>query len=412
MKFQNTSPIGPASQDVIQGHIAAFVADLRAAGYARDTLSAKGAALERFISWRGRRKRSSPDPTESEISEFLTKVSQGSRRSVSSRALFDFLDYLRRWNVVTTCAPRPPETVSSALVQRYADFLRNEKGLAELSLKVYLPVAEDLLHYLETEHRTRSVRRLDASLLRAFLFERARARSSEGVRLLASSLRSFLRFLHVQDEIPNDLTAAIPTVRRWAQPDIPKKLTPAEVKRVLAAPDPDTATGRRDFAILLLLARLGLRSSEILSIELGDLHWRTGEIVIRGKGNHQDLLPLPREVGSAIASYLRRDREARPTRRVFLRTIAPRVPLTGPASVGHIVRRAMTKAGVERPKQIAAHLFRHTLASSMLQHGASLRDISEVLRHRTLVSTEVYAKIDLGGLAEVARPWPTQGGVR
>ena len=412
MKIENTSPIRPASHDVIQGHIAAFVADLRAADYARNTLSAKRLALERFISWRHRRKRASHDPTESEISEFLTKVPQGSRCSVSSRALFDFLDYLRRRNVVTTCAPRPPETVSSALVKRYADFLRNEKGLAELSLKVYLPVAKDLLHYLEAEQSTRSVRRLDASLLRAFLFERARARSSEGVRLLASSLRSFLRFLHVQDEIPKDLTAAIPTVRQWAQPDIPKKLTPAEVKRVLEAPDPDTATGRRNFAILLLLAKLGLRSSEILSIELGDLHWRTGEIVIRGKGNQQDLLPLPRDVGSAIASYLRRDRGARPTRRVFLRTIAPRVPLTGPASVGHIVRRSMTKAGVERPKQIAAHLFRHTLASSMLQHGANLRDISEVLRHRTLVSTEIYAKIDLGGLEEVARPWPAQGGVR
>ena len=412
MKIENTSPIRPASHHVIQGHIAAFVADLRAAGYARNTLSAKRVTLERFISWRGRRKRASDDPTESEISEFLTKAPLGSRHSIASRALFDFLDYLRRRNVVTTCAPRPPETVSSALVKRYADFLRNEKGLAELSLKVYLPVAEDLLHYLEAEHSTRSVRRLDASLLRAFLFDRARARSSEGVRLLASSLRSFLRFLHVQDEIPKDLTAAIPTVRRWAQPDIPKKLTPAEVKRVLEAPDPDTATGRRDFAILLLLARLGLRSSEILSIELGDLHWRTGEIVIRGKGNQQDLLPLPRDVGSAIARYLRRDRGDRPTRRVFLRTIAPRVPLTGPASVGHIVRRAMTKAGVERPKQIAAHLFRHTLASRMLQHGANLREISEVLRHRTLGSTQIYAKIDLGGLEEVVRPWPAQGGVR
>lgn len=411
---ENTGTIHPASHDIIQGHIAAFVADLRAAGYARNTLSAKRVALERFISWRGRRKRTSHEPTESEISEFLTKAPQGdrSRRSVASRALFGFLDNLRRRNVVTSCAPQPPETVSSALVKRYADFLRNEKGLAELSLKVYLPVAEDLLHFLEEGHGIRSVRRLNASLLRAFLFKRAQARSSECVRLLATSLRSFLRFLHAKDEIPNDLTAAIPTVRRWTQPDIPKKLTPEEVKRVLEAPDPDTPTGRRDFAILLLLARLGLRSSEILSIELGDLHWRTGEIVIRGKGNRQDLLPLPRDVGAAIASYLRRDRGARPTRRVFLRTIAPRVPLTGPASIGHIVRRAMTKAGVERPMQIAAHLFRHTLASSMLQHGANLRDISEVLRHRALVSTEIYAKIDLGALQEVARPWPAQGGVR
>jgi site-specific recombinase XerD len=314
--------------------------------------------------------------------------------------------------VVTTCAPKPSETVNSALVQRYADFLRHEKGLAELSLKVYLPVAKDLLHYLEEEHGIRTVRRLDASVLRAFLFERVQARSSECVRLLATSIRSFLRFLHAQYEIPNDLTAAIPTVRRWTQPDVPKKLTPAEVKQVLQAPDPETASGRRDYAILLLLARLGLRSSEILSIEIGDLRWRTGEIVIRGKGNRQDLLPLPRDVGAAMASYLRRDRGSRPTRRVFLRTIAPRVPLTGPASIGHIVRRAMAKAGVARPMQIAAHLFRHTLASNMLQHGANLREISEVLRHQACTSTEIYAKIDMGALQEVARPWPAQGGVR
>jgi site-specific recombinase XerD len=413
MKLKIIGSIHP-SPDVIQAHLAVFIADLKAAGYARNTLSAKRVTLERFISWRRRRKRTSPELTESEISEFLTKSPQGdrSRRSVASRALFGFLDYLRRRHVITTCPPKPLETASSALVERYADFLRNEKGLAELSLKVYLPVAKELLHYLEEERGIRSVRRLNASILRAFLLERAQARSSECVRLLATSLRSLLRFLHARDEIPNDLTAAIPTVRRWTQPDIPKKLTPAEVSQVLEAPDRDTATGRRDYAILLLLAKLGLRSSEILSLELGDVRWRTGEIFIRGKGNRQDLMPLPREVGAAIASYLRLDRGIRPTRRVFLRTIAPRVPLTGPASIGHIVRRAMTAAGVERPMQIAAHLFRHTLASKMLQQGATLREISEVLRHQAQTSTEIYAKIDMRALQEVARPWPAQGGVR
>src|SRR5664279_2033752 len=165
MKVQNTESTGtirPASHDILQGHIAAFVADLRAAGYARNTLSAKRVTLERFISWRGRRKRTSPELTESEISEFLTKSPQGdrSRRSVASRALLGFLDYLRRRHVITTCPPKPLETVSSALVERYADFLRNEKGLAELSLKVYLPAAKKLLHYLEEERGIRSVRRL------------------------------------------------------------------------------------------------------------------------------------------------------------------------------------------------------------------------------------------------------------
>jgi integrase/recombinase XerD len=413
MKLQSFGTNGPVATDVIEANLPAFLAHLKAAGYARNILSAKAVGLGRFISWRGRRRHTPSELCESEINEFLTKSPhpEKSRRSVVSRALFDFLDYLRLCRVVATSAPQPPESVNSLRVKRYADFLRNEKGLAELSLKVYLPVAEDLLNYLEA-HGIKSVRRMDASLLRAFLFERAQDRSSECVRLLATSLRSFLRFLHAAGEIPKDQTAAIPTVRRWAQPDIPKKLTPVEVKQVLATPNLATATGRRDYAILLLLARLGLRSGEILSIELGDLRWRTGEIVIRGKGNRRDLLPLPRDVGAAIACYLRCDRGARPTRRVFLRTIAPRVPLTGPASIGHIVRRTMAKAGVERPMQIAAHLFRHTLASDMLQHGASLREISEVLRHQAHTSTEVYAKIDVGSLQEVARPWPGQGGGR
>ena len=403
------SPTG----DVLQAHIGPFMAKLRAAGYATSTLGCKRVTLERFARWRHRRKGPASNLTESEVCEFLAKVYEGDKtgHSLASRALYGFLDYLRGCRVVATRAPEQPE-FATALEERYADFLRHEKGLAELSLKVYLPVATDLLHYLEEEHCTTSVRQLDAPTLRAFLLERARGRSSECVRLLATSLRSFLRFLHVQEEVPNDLTAAIPTVRRWTQPGIPKTLDPGEVSRILEAPDRTTGTGRRDYAILLLLARLGLRASEVLALELGDLRWRTGEILIRGKGRRQDWLPLPQDVGAAIARYLRRDRGGRAPRRVFLRTHAPRVPLTGPASIGHIVRGAMAKAGVPRPKQIAAHLFRHTLASRMLRRGAHLREISQVLRHRGLASTEIYAKIDLGALQEVVRPWPAKGGAQ
>ena len=333
-------------------------------------------------------------------------------RCLAATALVGFLKHLRERGLITAGPPKTSESVSSALERRYADHLRNEKGLAELSLRVYLPPAIDLLRYLEKQHGSLPVRRLDAQVLRAFLFHRTKGRSSEWVRLFTISLRSFVRFLHAQGEIRQDLTAAIPTVRRWAHSGIPKKLTPAEVGRILSTPDRATATGRRDLAILLLLARLGLRSSEVLSLELGDIRWRTGEILIRGKGRRQELLPLPREVGSAIARYLQSDRRSRPTQRVFLRANAPLVPLTGPASIGHIVRRAMVQAGVERPKQIAAHLFRHTLASRMLQQGARLKDISEILRHRAPSSTEIYAKIDMRSLEKVVRPWPAHGGAQ
>ena len=407
----NDSPSGDG--DLLQAHIGPFMEELRAAGYAANTLCTKRVSIEQFLRWRHRRRSHSRDVTELQIRQFLAKALEGdkSRRSVASRALFGFLGYLRGCDVVATTAPKHSK-FGTSLEERYVDFLRNEKGLAELSLKVYLPTAKDLLSYLEEEHRITAVRRLNAGLLRAYLLQRARDRSSECVRLLATTLRSFLRFLHVQGEIPNDLTAAIPTVRRWTQPGIPRTLTPAEVDQILDAPNLATATGRRDHAILLLLARLGLRSSEVLSLELEDLRWRDGEILIRGKGNRQDLLPLPRDVGAAIARYLRLDRGSWALRRVFLRTNAPRVPLTGPASIGHIVRHAMGKAGVQRPKQIAAHFFRHTLASRMLHRGAHLREISQVLRHRALTSTEIYAKVDMGMLQEVVRPWPTNGGAQ
>lgn len=314
MNEKNNRPPQSPTGDVIQAHLGRFMAELSTAGYTANTFRAKRVALDRFLRWRHRRKRPALDLSESEIGDFLTNSFAGdrSRRSVASRALFGFLAYLRGCRVLRTAAPKRPKA-DSVLAARYADFLRHDKGLAELSLKVYLPVVKDLLGYLKEEHRLPTVRRLDAT---------------------------------------------------------------------------------------------------ILCLELGDLRWRTGEILIRGKGSQQDLLPLPRDVGAAIARYLRRDRGVRTTRRVFLRTIAPRVPLAGPASIGHIVRRAMVKAGVERPRQVAAHLFRHTLASRMLHRGAHLREISQVLRHRTLVSTQIYAKIDLGSLQAVVRPWPTAGGAR
>ena len=400
--------------DVIESHIEPFIAGLRTAGYSTSSLSTKHAALQKFASWRRRLTNPNSEPDESQVSEFMTSCCQLAKphRCLASKALLSFLEHLRRHNVITMHAPKVPDTISSRLERSYADFLRNEKGLAELSLRVYVPLVANLLEYLSKKHGTTAVCRLDATILRRFLFERARERSSEYVRLLAISLRSFLRFLHVRGKIRKDLTAAIPTVRKWSRPGVPKKLTPAEVDRVLNAPDRKTATGRRDYAILLLLAKLGLRSGEVISLELSDVRWRTGEILIRGKGARLDVLPLPREVGAAMARYLHRDRGVRTAQRVFLRTNAPRVPLTGPASIGHIVRSSMVRAGVDRPKQIAAHLFRHTLASRMLQQGATLRDISEVLRHRAQSSTEIYAKIDMGSLEEVIRPWPARGGAR
>ena len=400
--------------ELIETHVAPFLDSLKASGYARHTLYTKHAALRKFVSWWRRRKRPRSGPNEAEVAEFMEgalKLAKG-HRCLASTALAGFLEHLRHHEVIPRCIPRTHDTTSSRLERSYTDYLRQEKGLAELTVLTYLQVVPALLSFIKERLGTTAVRRMDASLIRAFLLERAQNRSSEFVRLLSISLRSFLRFLHLRGLIQRDLTVAIPSVRKWSQADVPKKLTPEEVKRVIDTPDRKTEKGRRDYAILLLLAKLGLRSSEVISLKLEDIRWRRGEIVIRGKGSRLDVLPLPRDVGAAIVQYLRLDRGARQTEQVFLRKNAPRVPFTGPASIGHIVREHMALAGVERPKHIAAHLFRHTLASRMLQQGANLREISEVLRHRSLTSTEIYAKINMIALNEVVRPWPAHGGTR
>jgi len=180
---------------------------------------------------------------------------------------------------------------------------------------------------------------------------------------------------------------------------------------VLAATDQSTA-GRRDYAILLLLARLGLRAGEIVTLELNDIRWRIGEIVIRGKGRVIESLPLPADVGAALAQYLREDRSIREGRRVFRRVYAPPVGLTGPAAVGHIVRLSLTRAGVQRSGRGAAHLFRHGLGTQMIRKGASLAEISQVLRHRSLNTTAIYAQVSFEALRTVARPWPVIRGAR
>ncbi len=388
---------------------------LTAAGYSDSALHTKRKALKEFLNWRRRRRNFRRGTNESEVALFLRRACLlgPKHRSLAVTALSGFLQHLRLQGLIATPARRPLNTRVSRLQDEYSDFLRHEKGLAERSLLAYLPLIPDLISYLTKEHGVSSVRRLNSRILRAFLFDRSRDRSSAYVRLLCASLRSFLRFLHVRGYIRRDLVAAIPSVRRTAQPDIPKVLSPEEVSRVLAAPDRTCGTGRRDYAILLLLAKLGLRASEVLLLEVGDIRWRTGEILIRGKGRRQDFLPLPHEVGTALARYLRLDRGVRSTtKRVFLRTIAPRIPLSGPASIGHVVRRAMAQAGIRRPHRTAAHLFRHSLASGMLRQGARLHDIGQVLRHHAPSSTEIYAKIDLRSLQEVVHPWPVAGGAR
>jgi integrase/recombinase XerD len=306
--------------------------------------------------------------------------------------------------------PHPQSEDVEPIVSRYVNYLRNDRGLTKNSVLVYEPFIRGLLVDQVAKTGSVTVDAFDATLIRSFLLERIHGRSGEYARLLATALRSFFRFLFLSGNLPTDLSASVPTVCKPRRTTVPAFLSPEEIDRVIAATDRSTLTGRRDHAVLLLLARLGLRAGEIVILELDDIHWRTGEIVIRGKGSMVDRLPLLADIGEALALHIRQDRGVSESRRVFQRVYPPHVGLTGPAAVGHIVRQALARAGVRRSGRGAAHLFRHGLATQMIRRGASLTEISEVLRHRSLNTTAVYTQVSFEALRTVARSWPVVGG--
>jgi site-specific recombinase XerD len=298
----------------------------------------------------------------------------------------------------------------AALLARYEGYLRRERALEDGTIVAYQSFA-----------RAFAMERLDAntagpgSLLprhvRDFLLRRVGRMHPARGQFMATALRSFLRFLFLRGETSTDLSLTIPTVRRWRLSSVPRHLPARDVERLLRGCNRSSATGRRDHAILLLLAKLGLRACEVLSLELSDLHWRAGELVVRGKGLVHDRLPLLPDVGRALALYLQKDRPVCNSRRVFLCRRAPHRGLGHPSTVSTIVARALARADLA-PATRGAHLLRHSLAVTMVRRGASLSEIGQVLRHRSPNTTEIYAKVDFSALRDVAVPWPIVRGGR
>jgi integrase/recombinase XerD len=235
-----------------------------------------------------------------------------------------------------------------------------------------------------------------------FVLAECRGRSIASAKHLVTGLRSLLRFLHVEGTTAVSLSGALPAVAGWSGSPLPRGIDARSVRRLLASCDRRTGKGRRDFAVLMLLARLGLRAGEVVAVELGDVDWSGGEILVRGKARRIERLPLPVDVGQALAGYLARGRPRCGQRALFLRVLAPHRRLTvGGVSV--LVHAACQRAGLP---PIATHRLRHTVASELLRHGAGLPEIGQVLRHRSIASTAIYAKADTAALRQLARPWP------
>jgi site-specific recombinase XerD len=331
------------------------------------------------------------------------------RCSGDAAALSHLLAFLRGERVIPTetMSARPPSSAERC-TQKYEQHLRDARGLAKATIINYVPFIRSFLTDsfgggpVALSHlRARDVVR--------FVQRQAPRLRPKRAKLLTCALRSFLQYVRYLGKAKTDLAAAVPAVANWSMSSIPRAIAADRVRQLLASIDRRTAMGRRDYAILLLLARLGLRSGEVAFLDLDDIDWNAGQMRVRGKSGQRSELPLPVEVGKAIAAYLRRGRPQSTSRRVFLRAKAPVRGLQGATGVGSIVRHCLQRASIDAPTY-GAHQFRHGLATDLLRHGSSLGEIGELLGHRSPETTMIYIKVDIEALRALALPWP--GGVR
>lgn len=314
------------------------------------------------------------------------------------------LGYLRNLGIIPPPAKVIDDSPLTRIEREYARFLACERGLSPATLSSYLPMVRGFLSE-RFAGNTVALDQLCPQDAHRFILDNARRVSRSQAARAVTVLRSFLRFLYQRGDINNDLAGALPLVANWRLSQIPKSMLPAQVESLLASCDRQTANGRRDYAILLLLARLGLRAGEVVALTLEDLDWESGVFTVHGKGNRREQMPLPEDVGNALVNYLRHDRPACPSRRVFIRTLAPYQGFAGSAAINDVLRRALARAGLDPPFK-GAHLLRHSLATNMLRSGASLEEIGEILRHCHPETTQIYAKVDVSALRALAPSWP------
>ena len=375
---------------------------LAARGYSRWTVAHRLWQLELLSRWLDGEGLAAGELTPTQLTWFLeARRAAGCSTWSSARSTALPLEYLRGLGIVPAAATVVEEGPLERLIADYRRYLFDERGLTEHTVLVrYEPVARLFLEPRQGPGGL-ELERLSAADVSTFLARECRRRSVAGARELVWGLRSFLRYLHLTGWVSAPLQWAVPGVADLRERSLPRGLEPAAVGRLLASCDRRRTVGRRDYAILLLLARLGLRAGEVAAIELDDLDWRAGELVVHGKGGRHDRLPLPSDVGEAIVWYLHR-RPPTESRALFLRVVAPAGAIRSSAVSG-VVRSACARAGLP---SVGAHRLRHTAATEMLNAGASLAEIGEVLRHHEQKTTARYAKVDRKALRALARPWP------
>ncbi len=393
LRIRITGPLG----SYLQGLWAA----LAGRGYSPLSIRNVARLMAHLSRWLGRRGLVAADLSTGRISQFLRhRRRAGYRGHLSTRGLEPILQHLRA--VGATPPPARPVVVPTAvdhLIVRYSEYLRLERALSPGTVAFYLRVARAFLP------SDGDLRALTAASVIAFVLRESRTFSVVYTKYKLSALRCLLRYLYVQAKITTNLAAAVPAVAGWRLSSLPRDVPPHVLRQLLEHCNRRTHVGRRARAAVLLMARLGLRVGEVATLRLDDIDWTAGELLIRGKGGCLDRLPLPADVGSALAAYVRWSRPRTQTRAVFMHVRAPYEPLSPSGLIG-VLHAACTRAGLPT---MGTHRLRHTAATQMLRHGASLTEIAQVLRHRHMDTTAIYAKVDRMALRQLAPPWPGAG---
>jgi integrase/recombinase XerD len=382
-----------------------FVEELAGKGYTTASAMRQVCLLAHLSRWLDGRALGAGDLGPARVEEFLSdRRAEGYTALLSGQGLAPLLGYLRGLGAAPVAPGPAASTPAEILVEEYSTYLARERGLAASSIERYLGPAR--LFVSEFERRDGpGLERLTAGDVTAFVVSQCRARHRGSAKVLVTALRSLLRFLFLQGCTTCPLAQAVPTATGWADQSLPRALGAGAVTALLGSCDRHTVVGMRDFAILTVLARLGLRAGEVAALTLEDVDWHHGEMTVRGKGGRQERLPLPADVGEAIVAYLRH-RPGSACRALFLKV---RAPVTGLSSDGvqDVVRGSCLRAGLP---PAGAHRLRHHAATAMLAGGASLTEVGQVLRHDRLVTTSLYAKVGRAALRSIAQPWP--GGAR
>lgn len=385
--------------------IALYTERLRKDGYHSDHAGCALRIVSRFAQWLTDHHLGVHDVGEQSVARFLAARTRRHPLRIGDRsALRRLIAVLRDAEVIPL--PRPATlSPSEQILERFRGYLERQRGLSAASAEGYVWFIRRFLRGLSiTQAGDLAV--LSQGDVIGYVERHAHDGSAATAKTMCYRIRSFLRYLQGEGLIFSNLVACVPSIRTWNLAGLPIYLSTDQLQQVLRSCDQDSAIGRRDYAVLMMLARLGLRSKEVVTLTLEDIDWRAGQFRIQGKGRQRAIMPLPPDVGAALVAYLREGRPVSDSRQVFLRACAPHVGFASAVGIRNIVRSALKRAGIKGLAHYGSHVLRHSLATELLRSGATLTEIGQVLRHRHPDTTRIYAKVDLTSLRTLCLPWP------